>query len=199
MLKVTGRRCLVIGGGRVGARRAKMLVDAGAAVTVIAPEVHEDLLGLPVEVRRRSVEPADIDDWYLIVVATPDESVNAMVSARAGERSFLVNRADDPASSDLDFMAVHREGPLTFAVHTSGVSATAAAAIRTQLAAKLDHHWPRMLEIAAPYRERIQQAFPDSDDRTAHLRRLTDAHAIAILRDSGEAAFRTYCETLATP
>ncbi len=199
MLNVVGRRCLVVGGGAVGARRARALVEAGATVVVVAPETVADLDALPVDVRRREVEPADLDGCFLVVIATPHEAANARVATWAEERRVLVNAAADPARSGIDFMAHSRRGPLTLAVHTGGVSATAATAIRDELDAKLDPVWPRLLELAGPYRPRIQAGFADARERAARLRRLTDADAIAILRGSGEPAFRAHCEALATP
>lgn len=199
MLNLRGRRCLIVGAGSVAARRARAMFEAGARVCVVAPRVDDAVRALGVELRERGYEPADMAGAFLVVVATDDARINERVAADARAAGVLVNRADDPEAGDFVVPAHGSAGPVTVAVHSGGVSAAAAAAIRDELLAALDPAWPRLLSLAAPYRGRIQAAFTDADERQARLRKLTDGAAAAILKGSGEDAYRRHCEALAMP
>ena len=87
-----GRDCLVVGGGRVATEKAQGLLDCNAHVTVVAPQVDDELRRLPVHVVPRAFEPADADGRFLVIAATNDRAVNVVVSAAA---TGLCNVADD--------------------------------------------------------------------------------------------------------
>lgn len=188
MLDVAGRRCVVVGGGRVAARRAQSLHDAGADVLVVAPRVDLHIANVGVEIRQRVFEPSDLDHAFLVVVATDRPEVNEAIHTAARGRGVLVNRADDADRADLTFMTAHQSGPLTVAVHTGGASASAAVRIRDDLAGYLDPGWGVLLGHAKIARKRIQAAIDDPTKRTALLRRLTDDSAINTLKSGGESA-----------
>lgn len=187
MLNVRGKRCVVVGAGGVGVRRAKLLAEAGAHVVIIAPQVHPSARLISAEIHERSFEPDDLDGVLLAVAATGDPAVNQAVSDAAAQRSVPVNRADRAAAGDLAFMASHRDGPLTIAVHTGGASASAATRIRDFLAESIDPVWGELLALALPARQHIQAEVSDPAKRTALLRRLTDDQAIETLKADGQA------------
>ncbi|MFK7789885.1 MAG: bifunctional precorrin-2 dehydrogenase/sirohydrochlorin ferrochelatase [Phycisphaeraceae bacterium] len=191
MLTVRGSRCLVVGAGGVGVRRAKLLAEAGAHVVIVAPQVHPSARLIAAEIRERGFEPSDLDDVLLAVAATSVWQVNQAISDAANERGVLVNRSDQAALGNLTFMTSHRDGPLTVAVHTGGASASAATRIRSLLVESIDPIWGELLTHALPARQRIQAAISDPAKRTALLRRLTDDHAIATLRAEGEAGLKS--------
>lgn len=190
MLDVTGRRCVIVGGGRVAARRASTLHEAGARVLVVAPRVDIHIANVGVEVRQRVFEPGDLDGALLVVVATDNREVNEAIHQAARDRGVLVNRADDADQADLTFMTAHHSGPLTVAVHTGGASASAAVRIRDDLAGQLDAGWGVLLTHAKVARKRIQAAIDDPTKRTALLRRLTDDTAMHALQTGGETALQ---------
>ena len=190
MLNVRGKRCLVVGAGGVGVRRAKLLAEAGALVTIIAPQVHPSARLISASIHERGFEPKDLDGVLLAVAATSDPAVNQAVSDAAAERGVLVNRSDRSSEGDLAFMTNHRDGPLTVAVHTGGASASAATRIRSLLAESLDPYWGKLLTLAMPARLRIQAAVSDAAKRTALLRRLTDDQAIQTLQEHGESGLK---------
>jgi siroheme synthase-like protein len=191
MLKVHGRRCLVVGAGGVGVRRAKLLAEAGAHVVIIAPQVHPSARLLSAQIHERDFEPADLDDVLLAVAATSDPTVNQAISDAAAERGVLVNRSDQAVAGDVTFMSSHRDGPLTIAVHTGGASASAATRIRSLLSESLDPVWGELLSLALPVRQRIQAAVSDPAKRTALMRRLTDDQAIQTLKLGGESGLKS--------
>jgi len=190
MLSVRGKRCLVVGAGGVGVRRAKLLAEAGAYVVIVAPQVHPSARLIGAQVHERGFEPEDLDGVLLAVAATSDPAVNQAVSDAAAERGVLVNRSDRATEGDLTFMTSHRDGPLTVAVHTGGASASAATRIRALLAESLDPYWGKLLSLALPIRQRIQATVSDPAKRTALLRRLTDDQAIETLQKDGESGLQ---------
>lgn len=191
MLNVCRRRCLVVGAGAVGLRRAKLLVEAGADVLIVAPLVDPSARSITAEIHERPFKPQDLDGMLLAVAATGDPVVNQAVSDAAAQRGVLVNRSDQATAGDLTFMASHRDGPLTIAVHTGGASASAATRIRALLAESLDPAWAELLALALPARQQIQSYVKDPAKRTALLKRLTDDEAIQTLKSDGEAGLRS--------
>lgn len=199
MLKLEGVRCVIVGGGQVARRRAEALLACGAQVTVIAVKVDEALAALPVKLERRGYQAGDVAGARLVVTATDEPTINDRVAREAVAHRALINRADNPDAGDLTIPAHAHHGPVTIAVHTAGRSPQAAAAIRRQLSDALDPDWPRLLEAVAGFREQIQAAFPDADERHARLRRLTDDDAMAILKAKGDDALREHCRAIAQP
>jgi len=193
MLKVAGRRCLVIGGGGVAVRRATSLAACGAEVTVIAPEVDHAIAELEVTIHRRPYQAGDLAGALLVVIATDNSAVNARVAADAAAAGVLVNRSDDPAAGDFAVPAHAHEGPVTIAVHTGGIAPAAGALIRRELSAALDADWARLLEIAAPYRALLQQQVADTTTRQRLMAQMTDGEALALYKREGAAALDEHC------
>ena len=195
MLKVEGRRAVVVGGGPTAARRVATLVECGARVVVIAPQINPTICQPQVEIVRREYRPDDLTGAFLVVVATDDPAVNDVIGRQAAAAGVLVNRADEPQEGDFTVMAQGRRGAVTVAVSTGRASAQAAAAIRDDLLAKLDESWVRLLSVTAEYRQRLRSA-DDARKRQSAMRRLTDASAMAALRSGGEAALRDHCQRI---
>jgi precorrin-2 dehydrogenase len=199
MLNVRDRRCVIIGGGPVALRRAGSLVEAGAKISLIAPTIDPHITALPIQTHQRPYQPDDLDGAWLVVIASDSPQVNQQVARDARDRGVLANRADEPGSGDFAVPAHAHHGPVTLAVHTDGVSASAAAAIRRQFSDTLDRDWPRLLTLAAPYRASIQQRFDDPDQRRERLMKLADPDAMAILKEQGEQALLEHYRHLAEP
>lgn len=149
---------LVVGGGTVASRKAAVLIDAGARVRVVAPEVSDALRALAsagrVRLIERRYERGDIGDAHLVVAATDDRAVNAAVTADAHAAARLVNVADAPADGSFATMATHRSGALVFGVSAGGVPG-AAARIRDALATRFDARYARALEALSRLRRTL--------------------------------------------
>ena len=129
-----GRSVLVVGAGRVAHEKASGLLDCGAAVTVVAPEVAPEVAALPVEVLRRRYRSSDLDGRFLVVAATSDTAVNRRVFADAEARALLCNVVDVPDLCSFILPALHREDPITIAVSTGGASPVLAQRLRDEIA-----------------------------------------------------------------
>ncbi|WP_432822152.1 precorrin-2 dehydrogenase/sirohydrochlorin ferrochelatase family protein [Trichloromonas sp.] len=153
--QLNGRLCIVVGGGRVGLRKASGLLRAGARVRLITAAVAADLsLRQEIEIIRRPYQEGDLAGAVLAFAATDDRQVNAAVAAEARRRHIPVNIADDPAASDFLLPATLLRGDLTIAVTTGGRSPALAAQVRDQLAELVGPEWEIVLEIAAALRRK---------------------------------------------
>ena len=142
MLQVAGRRCVVVGGGPVGLRRARRLSGAGASVVVVSPQVVEDLHALPgVELRLEVFRPAHLLGAALVVAATDRAEVNQAVGAAAAAAGVWCNRADAGSEGDLTFMAAVDLPPVTVAVDSGVGSPRVAQAVRDRVREALPADW----------------------------------------------------------
>lgn len=165
-------------------------------MTVVAPAMADRLVALDIKRHETRYDPAvhRVVDYRLVVVATDDPATNALVAAEVAKHPNppLCNRADDGDAGDVSFMASHRDGPLTLAVHTGGASAAAAAAIREAVVGGLDPCWPGVLAEALAARKQAQREIADPAKRSAMLRRLTDDAALTCFRAGGAEALRSH-------
>jgi len=196
MLKLHGRRAVIVGGGPVARRRAEALAHAGADVRVIAPDVVDGVERPGVSIERRAYREGDLDGALLVVIATDNGLVNNAVADEAKRRGVLVNRADDPEAGDLVVPAHRHVGPVTVAVSTAGVSARAGARIRDAMIDAMDPAWTTLLETVAPFRAELQSKIDDAGTRQAALRRLTDDDAMNALKSGGVEALQSHCRKI---
>jgi siroheme synthase-like protein len=130
-LALDGVPVLVVGAGRVAARKVAGLAATGASVRVVAPEVSAHLDRSQVdELHRRPYEPGDLDGVRLVVTATGRPDIDATVAADATAAGIWVNAADQPADCTFILPAVARAGPLAIAVSTDGASPALARRLR---------------------------------------------------------------------
>ncbi len=137
VLDVSGRLCLVVGGGPVAARKASALADCGAEVSVIAATLSEEMVELVPRlagVERRTYRRGDAAGFRLVVTATGNPDVDGVVYEDADAAGVWVNSADDRAHCSFILPAVSRDGAVTIAVSTGGRSPALASWLRTRLA-----------------------------------------------------------------
>ena len=136
-LDLRGRRCLVVGGGAIGERKVRDLLECGAHVSVVSPTLTAGLGELVatghVHHRARRFRRWDVRGCAVVVAATGDPCVDQAVAAEARRRRALVNVVDDAAHCDFIVPSVLRRGPLQIAVSTSGRSPALAREIRRRL------------------------------------------------------------------
>jgi precorrin-2 dehydrogenase/sirohydrochlorin ferrochelatase len=136
-LKLEGKRCLVVGAGKVGEPKIGGLIGTGACVHVIALEaaeaVHEWARDGKITLALRAFTPEDLDGAFLAVVATASRGLNESIYREAQRRGVLCNVVDVPEYCDFYYPAVVRRGDLQIAISTSGQSPSLAQRIRQQL------------------------------------------------------------------
>jgi siroheme synthase-like protein len=152
-------RALVVGAGGVGARKARSLLEGGAAVRVVAMHVSAEVTALAESFDRLTLEigrytDASIRDEAVVVAATDDPGLNAQIARDALARGRLVNVADDPELGNCVTPAVHRAGELVIAVAAGGVP-TAAARVRDEIARNIDGRYGAAVAELARLRTRL--------------------------------------------
>jgi precorrin-2 dehydrogenase/sirohydrochlorin ferrochelatase len=188
-LNVKDRRCLVAGGGRVGARKAETLVSAGASVTVVSPEFCEALAAVPgVQKKKRPFEPADLDRIFLVYAATADPAVNQWILAEARKAGVLCNSADAPDQGDFILPAVMSRGDLICAVSTSGASPALARNIRMELAQRYGPEYAEFLGLMRAVREKLLASGHDPEGHRRVFRTLLDKNLPGLLAANDHAA-----------
>jgi siroheme synthase-like protein len=145
-LDLSGRRCVVVGGGEVANRKARKLLQARARVVVISPEIGADLESVAIEVHRRAYREGDLEGAYLVFAATNVREVNAAVTREAKERGVPVNVADKPSEGDFALPSTLRRGRLQVSVSTGGASPTLARRIRGELEEVFGPEWAGIVE-----------------------------------------------------
>jgi precorrin-2 dehydrogenase len=145
-LDLSGRRCVVVGGGEVANRKARKLLQARARVVVISPEIKPELESVAVEVHRRPYKEGDLHGAYLAFAATDSREANATVAREAQERRIPVNVADRPSDGDFALPSTLRRGRLQVAVSTGGASPILARKIKEKLEEVFGPEWAGIVE-----------------------------------------------------
>lgn len=156
-LLLTGRSCLVVGGGRVAVGKVRGLVEAGAHVTVVAPEVDDRILAMAaVVVERRAYRPGEVARHRLVIAATGDPAVNQRVYDDGEAAGVWVNSADDPERCSVILPARVRQGRLTVTVSTAGHSPAVASWLRARLADELGPEYDELIGLLSEAREEVR-------------------------------------------
>ncbi len=160
-LDVTGRRCAVIGGGPVAERKVAGLIEAGARVTVIAPDLTKRLSAW---VRQRAIRhvarqyrSGDLAGQRLAFIAVDATAVSAKVAREGRERGIWVNSADDPARCDFILPGVVRRGLLVVAVSSGGSSPALTRAIREELEGYFTKDYAGLARVTAAARQELRR------------------------------------------
>ena len=156
---------VIVGGGPVATRKARALIDAGARVTIVAPEVSADLADAErlrrVTIVREEYDRGRIKGATLVIAATDSRDVNAQIAVDAQANGQLVNITDHPDEGNFHTMALHRVGDVTIAVSAGGVPG-AAKRIRDAIADRFDARYERAVSVLRGLRAR---SLASGDDR----------------------------------
>ncbi|MDF3936321.1 siroheme synthase CysG [Pseudomonas citronellolis] len=164
-----GRRALLVGGGEVALRKARLLASAGAVLRVVAPQVHSELRELVEqgggELLERRYAEGDLGDCVLAIAATDDEPLNAQVSRDAHARSVPVNVVDAPALCSVIFPAIVDRSPLLVAVSSGGDAPVLARLLRARLETWIPATYGQLAGLASRFREAVKRRLPDLQQR----------------------------------
>jgi len=195
-LRLAGRRCLVVGGGEVGLEKVEGLLACGAAVTLVAPEVHAALEALAVEGsiewEARGYSRDDLDGMFLVIAATGDSEVNIAVSHDAESRAMLVNVVDVPPLCNFILPAVVRSGPLAIAISTAGASPALAKRMKREIAELFGEEYAELAMILNEARGWAKATLPSFQRRRDFFEAIVNGEPdpIGLLRAGDEAAVR---------
>ncbi|WP_189475682.1 siroheme synthase CysG [Parahalioglobus pacificus] len=168
-LRLRGRHVLLVGGGSVGVRKARLMARAGAQLTVVAPDIVSEL-ELALEEwggtwRRKRYETADLEGQKLVIAATPDRELNQSIFEEADARNIPVNVVDDPALCTFIVPSIVDRNPITIAINSGGSSPVLARNVRTQIETLVPQGYGRLARWAGQMRERVKAAIGDESGR----------------------------------
>ncbi len=195
MVNMEGRLAVVVGGGEVAARKVVDLLDSGAKVKVVSPEINNDILNFKasgdLELVEREYEYGDLDGAALVFSATNDRFVNELVFMEAEGRNIFINAVDDPDNCSFYVPSFTRKGDFLFALSTAGASPAYAARIRRELEKQIPEEIDTLLdklrrareilknneafsELESPERGEILKKVANSDELLDSLKCCTD-------------------------
>lgn len=158
-LDIKDRHCLVVGGGSVASRKAKTLMECGAVVTVVSPEISAALKNMEqnsnITLVQRPYETSDLDGKFLVIGATNDEALNRRINADAEKRHMLCNIADVPDICNFILPSIIRRGDLCVAISTSGKSPAFAKKLRKDLEKTFGDEYALFLTLMGEIRKKL--------------------------------------------
>lgn len=168
-MRIKGRRCVVIGGGEVAARKVTMLLKAGADVLVVSPELHHELAAM-LDAGQIAHEAAifraeHLEGACLVVAATDDETVNRAVFVEASARTLPVNVVDCPELCTFTMPSIVERYPLTIAISSGGAAPVLARMIRARIETLVPATYGRLATVAADFRDRVKARFATTQER----------------------------------
>ena len=168
-LKLTGRRCVVVGGGEIGLEKVEGLLACDGHVVLIAPEAEPALRKLAsegsIEWIRREYETGDLEATFIAIAATNQTDVNIRVYEDAEARAMLVNVVDVPPLCNFILPAIVRTGPLAIAISTAGASPALAKRIKSQIAETYGPEYARLAVLLNEVRGWAKGTLPTYQDR----------------------------------
>jgi precorrin-2 dehydrogenase / sirohydrochlorin ferrochelatase len=199
-INLQGRECLVIGGGVVALRKAKLMLGYGAVVTVVSPHLVKELQELTGEGQVAYLadiyRPAYLQQKFIVICATDDPQVNRSAAAACRERGILVNSVSEPENCTIFFPAQFREGALSIAVSTDGSSPALARRLKNELQEQLDPAYADFTLFLKKIRPTIISEIKDSAKRRAVLESLAGERFFNVFKKTDPADLNSLAELI---
>jgi siroheme synthase-like protein len=193
-LRLTGRRCVVVGGGDVGLEKVEGLLACDGRVVLVAPDAVPELQELAAEGsiawERREYAAEDLEGTFVVIAATNDTDVNIRVYEDAERRAMLVNVVDVPPLCNFILPAIVRTGPLAIAISTAGASPALAKRIKSEIATTYGEPYARLAVLLNDARGWAKATLPTYQDRKAFFEGIVNGapDPIELLRAGDERA-----------
>lgn len=186
-LDLKGKRCVVVGGGRVGERKVRCLLKAGALVKVIGPELTPTLFRLKKKTKlthiSRSYRRGDLGGAFLVIAATDDRMTNERVFRQALEKRVPVNVVDDPAHSSFIVPSIVEKKDLVVAISTSGRSPAMARLVRQKLEKEIGPEYNLLLKFLGTLRKKILRLGRESKENQKIFRALSKEDLLSLIKE----------------
>ncbi|MFN3396260.1 MAG: bifunctional precorrin-2 dehydrogenase/sirohydrochlorin ferrochelatase [Thermodesulfovibrionales bacterium] len=193
-LDLKGKRCIIVGGGRVAERKCRSLIKNGADVTVISPNITKRLEDYKRKGKIRHLprlyRRGDIESAFLAIAATDSQETNKKVYTEAMDKNILLNVVDNPDFCNFIAPSVFECGDLKIAISTGGTSPAVAKRIRKELEALYNHEFSKYLNFLKRIRGLIKDKVKKREEREAIFNYLSSPEIFSILREKGFAALK---------
>ncbi len=164
-LNLKGKKCLVVGGGEVAVRKVSILLQSGAKVAVVSPELCEGLKKLEIEYFPERFTESRLEGMTLVIAATDDRQVNMQVSVAAKERNIPVNVVDNPDLCSFVMPSILDRSPLVVAFSTGGASPVLARLLRARFESLVPEGYGRLARFASRFREKVREKISKPSER----------------------------------
>ncbi|MHC4840001.1 MAG: precorrin-2 dehydrogenase/sirohydrochlorin ferrochelatase family protein [Planctomycetota bacterium] len=175
-LKLENRKVLVVGAGKVAMRKIEALLQAGAALKVIATEVCDEVRQLQSEIdlQEREFQSGDCSGAFMVVAATGDSDVNAKVRSEADANGQLINAVDDPANCNFFLGGIVRNGDVRIAISTQGKAPMMARRIKQHIQSQMNPALAQLVEEVHELRQKVMKDEPLESERIRIVREFVD-------------------------
>ena len=185
-LDVTGKKCVIIGGGKVAYRKACSLKESGADVVVVSPEVCSEMVNEEgLVLIKKEYEEYFLDGALLVIAATDNEAINKKVTLDAEKRGIIVNVVDRPEHCSFIVPSTINRGDLCISISTGGASPAVAKRIREELEAVFGKEYEEYLDLLTKMRSLAMTTVEDDAKRRRILQRLAEKDIFDIVRVEG--------------
>ena len=186
-LNINNRDCLVVGGGGVGTRKVKTLLDCGARVTVVSLEVSQQLRDRAtsgdITLAERSYRSEDLNGMFLVVGATDDEKLNKQISSDADRLNMLCNIADRPEVCNFILPSIVHRDDLVITISTSGQSPALAKKLRKALENQFGEEYGKLLRLMGAIRIKLLQQAHEPEAHKPLFERLINSDLIEMIQE----------------
>jgi len=203
-ITLTDRPVLVVGGGAVALRKIEAILEYGARVTVVAPEVEDKIKYFAesgkVTLNPRNYQSPEAGEYHMVISASDDMEVNRQASDDARAAGRLINAVDAPALCNVIFPAVVRRDSLTAAISTEGKAPFMAGHIRKILEDIFPSHWKKLMQQAAKFRKMVQERWPDNQhQKTVCFTQFLEADWKSLLKEKDKSVVEVELEKMLQP
>ena len=186
-LDIQDRNCLVVGGGGVGTRKVMALLNCGANVTVVSPNISEklrDLARFPsLKLKQRPYQSSDLDGMFLVIGATDDETLNRRISSDAERRSTLCNIADRPEVCNFILPSIVQRDDLVITISTSGRSPALAKKLRQSLETQFGEEYGVFLRLMGGIRKKLLRQSHEPEAHKPIFERLINSDLTLLIKE----------------
>jgi len=185
-LDINNRKVLVVGGGSVGTRKVKTLLDCGARVTVVSPEVSRQLRELAasgdIKLAERSYQSEDLNGVFVVIGATDDETLNQQISSDADRLNTLCNIADRPEVCNFTLPSIVQRDDLVITISTSGQSPALAKKLRKALENQFGEEYGTLLQLMGAIRKKLLQQAHKPEAHKSLFEQLINSDLIVMIQ-----------------
>ncbi len=187
-LDIQNRNCLVVGGGGVGTRKVKTLLDCGAWVTLVSPEISPQLRDLAASgdiiLKERSYQSDDLSNMFLVIGATDDEKLNKQISSDADRLNTLCNIADRPEVCNFILPSIVHRDDLVITISTSGQSPAMAKKLRKSLENQFGKEYGTLLRLMGAIRKKLLQQAHEPEAHKPLFEQLINSDLIGMIQEN---------------
>lgn len=179
-LEIRGKDCLVVGGGAVAARKIQVLKEFGVKITIVSPEICDELAGVMKKdkaliLNKRKFEDSDIMDQLFVIAATDNRDVNHQVSSLCQEKGILVNVCDCKEECTFIFPSIVKREDIVVGISSSGESPDVSKWLRKHIGEEVPEFLPELSDNLGKYRPIVKEHVDDVDTRKKVFRELFQA------------------------